>query len=450
MDAGGPWNARRRVFVAAGILLWITALAAVAAWTATRRGSATPVGRTLDFLAAEPRIVEADLPRGWLWPGDRVLRLDGGRFRACGEVLSLERPVGGATVRLALYPDAGLPDPLPPGTKLLLLDARGTLEWALSRVLSPERRTRLREQLKAMVAEREGFLRKTFGPVLEEFARGVVADVMAELSAFVRTHEDELRGVGEDLLARARERWEPILREQVWPRVLERLEPLGSRVGDELWQALPWGDLASAVAESMGSQVLNALLPADYEIPTNQIAQWRESYVRGVAVPIVERHLPEALEAVGEVVVALSDDPRIQDALRASFLEDGLGNPRVMGLISEAFSAAVLANPRLADRLHKLLDDPRVRRGLFDLAEQLEPRLIALARSFLLDDSGRQLHPELAMLVRVRLIGSEGSWLLLELPPPGTTPPAAPSAGTTRLEILPFEGSTTAIWERPL
>jgi len=286
--------------------------------------------------------------------------------------------------------------------------------------------------------------------VLEEFARGVVADVTTELSAFVRTHEDELRGVGDDLLARARDRWEPILREQVWPRVLERLEPLGSRVGDELWQALPWGDLASAVAESMGSQVLNALLPADYEIPTNQIAQWRDSYVRGVAVPIVERHLPEALDAIGKVVVELSGDPRIQDALRASFLEDGLGNPRVMGLISEVFSTAVLANPRLSDRLHRLLDDPRVRRGLFDLAEQIEPRLIALARSFLLDDSGRQLHPELAMLVRVRLIGSEGTWLLLELPPPGTSPPAPPSAGTTRLEIRPFEGSSTEIWERPM
>jgi hypothetical protein len=147
MDADGPWNARRRVFLAAGLLLWLGALLAVVVWTSTRRGSATPLGRALDFVASGPRIVEADLPRGQLWPGDRVLQLGGGRFRACGEVVSLERPVGGATVRLALYPDAGLPDPLPPGTKLLLLEARGSLEWALSRVLSPERRARLQELL---------------------------------------------------------------------------------------------------------------------------------------------------------------------------------------------------------------------------------------------------------------------------------------------------------------
>jgi hypothetical protein len=87
-----------------------------------------------------------------------------------------------------------------------------------------------------------------------------------------------------------------------------------------------------------------------------------------------------------------------------------------------------------------------VQRGLFDLVEQLEPRLIGLAKSLLLDDDGR-LHPELAMLVRVRLIGSEGNWLLLELPGEAGGEPApaarAPAGTERRLIILPYEGSRT-------
>ncbi len=449
MIAGGRRSARRRVFLATGIVLWTGALAAAVVWASARGGSETPLGRTLAFIVSAPRIVEADLAVGRLSPGDRVLRLEAGRFRACGEVEAVQRPVGGATVRLALYPDAGLPDPLPPATTLLLLDPRGTLEWALTRVFLPERRARLREQLKAMIAEREGFLRETFGPLLGEFARGVVDDVTAELSSFVRTHAAELHGVGVDLLARAQKRWEPILREQVWPRVLDRLEPVASRVGEDLWSALPWGELAGAVAESMGSRAANVFLPRFWELRTDQVAQWRDRYLRDVAIPIVERHMPEALEAVGKAIGELAADARVQDALRASFLQDGLGNPRVMGLVSEAFSAAVLDNPRLADRLQKLLDDPRVRRGLFDLVDQLEPRLVALARSFMLDDDGRQLHPELAMLVRVRLIGSEGTWVLLELPPPGSPAPPSPPGGATRLEIRPYDSSMALAPGRP-
>ena len=455
----GRRNARRWAFVATGSVVWIALTILLAWYAAARRGAGSPLGRTLELIGAGTRTIEADLPRGSLVPGDRVLRLDGRRFRPCGAVRSVDRPVGGATVRIDLFPDAGLPDPLPPGTRLLLLDDRGTLEWALARVLSPERRDRLQAQFRQMVVEREGWLRQAFGPVLKEFARGVVSDVTTELTAFVRTHQDELCSVGEDLLARARVRWEPLLRELLWPEALARLEPIGNRVGEELWAALPWGELAGAVGEQLGGSLANIVIPRAYELPTDQLRKWRDGFLRDTALPIVRRHLPEALAAVYDSVAKAAEDPRVQDALRASFFEDGLGNPRVIRLLSDAFAAAVLANPRLRDRLQRLLDDPRVQRGLFDLAEQLEPRLIALAKSFLLDDEGRSLHPELAMLVRVRLIGSEGNWVLLELPAATgpatttattTTTTTAGTAGKARLQIVPFAGSTTETWDRPL
>ncbi|MBN1773398.1 MAG: hypothetical protein JXB32_19205 [Deltaproteobacteria bacterium] len=461
----GRWTANRRAFLAAGACLWLAAVASVVVWASTRRGSATPVDRVLDFVAAEPRTVAAELPRGRLEPGDRVLHFADGRLRACGEVVGLERPVGGATVTLALYPDAGLPDPLPAGTRLVLFDARGTLEWALARVLSAERRARLGTELKAMATQREGWLREVFGPVLEEFARGVVTDITAELSGFVRTHEEQLREVGRDVLDRARTRWEPLLRELLWPRVVVRLTPLAERLGNELWNELPWSEIASSAAESGLSSLANVFLPANYELSTDQILRWRDRYLANRAIPKVASYLPEALEAVGEVVTEAMQDDRVRQAMQDTLLRDGLGNPKVMGLLAEAFSAAVPANPRLRERLQALFDDPRIRRALYDLAEQLEPHVLTLARMLLLDEEDGALHPELAMLARVRLIGSEGRWVLLELPDdddgaagagaprpeprdPGAT--AARSAGPVRLRIEEYSGSRTEVWERPL
>ena len=440
--------------------LWLAALLSVVVWAAARSGSAGPVGRALGFAGAEPRTVSAELPRGRLSAGDRVMRFDGARLRACGEVVGLAGPVGGATVTLALYPDAGLPDPLPPGTRLVLLDERGTLEWAFARVLSEDRRGRLAAELRAMVTEREGWLREVFGPVLEEFARGVIDDVTAELSGFIRTHEDQLREVGEDVLQRARARWEPLLRELLWPQVVARLRPLAEKLGDELWTELPWGEIAANAAESLAGTVANLVLPERFQLSTDQIVRWRDGYLERKAIPKLEAYLPAALAAVGEAVTETVRDDRVRQALHDTLFQDGLGNPKVMGLIAQAFSVAVLANPRLRDRLQALLDDPRIQRALFDLAEQLEPRVLALARMFLLDEQGRTLHPELAMLARVRLIGSEGSWVLLELPPTedaepaGAAPPGDPptlrSTEPTRLRIEEYSGSRAEVWERPL
>ncbi|MBI5487241.1 MAG: hypothetical protein HY905_07905 [Deltaproteobacteria bacterium] len=441
----GRWTTRRRLFVAGGAAFWIVLLVLATVRASTRSGDSSPVGRAWKFARAERRTVGAEMPRGWLWPGDRVLRLDGKSFRACGEVVSIERPVGGASVTLALYPDAGLPDPLPPGTRLSLMDERGTLEWAFSRVFSPERQTELAAELRTMVSEREGWLRQAFGPVLEEFTRGVVADVTAELTTFVQTHEDELRGLGEDILERAKGRWEPILRDKLWPKILARLEPLGVTIGNELWAALPLADVVQAGAESVGGSLINWALPSDYELDEGEFDKWREGFLRDKAIPIITGHVPDALTAVEQSVTELLDDPAVQDAIRASFFDDALGNPKVIALVTEAFATAVLANQRLQDRLERLLDDPRVQRGLFDLAEQLEPRLMGMARSLLLDDEGR-LHPELAMLARVRLIGSEGNWILLDLP---VDVDARPSAAKQRLIILPYEGTRAEPWEAP-
>ena len=58
------------------------------------------------------------------------------------------------------------------------------------------------------------------------------------------------------------------------------------------------------------------------------------------------------------------------------------------------------------------------------------------------------------MLVRVRLIGSEGNWILLELPDRDAEEQAPATRTTTgvprRLVILPYEGSRTGPGEAVL
>lgn len=447
------WTCTRYAYLAGGIGVWLAAAVCVTLWVSTRHGSTTPLGRVFDFAAGEPRSIDVELPVGRLSPGARVFHLREGKLYSCGEVVRVEGPVGGATVTLALYPDAGLPDPLPPTTRLTLFDARGTLEWAIGRVLSSDRRHRVVAAVRAMVAEHEEALREAFGPVLQEFAQGMVGDIVAELARFLRTHHEELRDVGGDVLERARARWEPLLREILWPRVIDRLRPMAQQLGSELWNELPWGEIASTVAQAFGGAVVNVLLPSQYELPTDQVHRWRDRYLAETAIPKLGSYLPAALDAVGEVLAEAAEDERIRQALRDTLFEDGLGDPKVVGIVAKAFSAAVPGNQRLRARVRALLDDLRIRRALYDFAERLEPRLVALARTLLLDETTGALHPELAMLVRVRLLGSEKDWLLLELAPTdggATTAASGTQPGrSNRLWIQLYTGSRIDLWEKP-
>ncbi|MDI7269384.1 MAG: hypothetical protein QME96_15450, partial [Myxococcota bacterium] len=422
---------------------WVAA-AALGAWLLAG-GGAGPAAAPLRLLLSAPRVVSAEMRRGHVEPGDRVLWLRDGALRACGEVLSAESPVGGATVRLALYPDAGLPEPLGPGTTLTLMDQRATLEWALARVLSAERRAALGAEIRDLLSERRDWLKSTFGPMLDDLVRDAVRDVAAEMLDFARARGDEFRDVGAAMLERAKRRWEPILRDVVWPLVVVRLEPRARSLGYDLWNALPWSDLALAVGRSAGARMLNIFIPEGDEVPTDQIAGWREEYIRRVAIPAIQRRMPEVLDAIAAALVEASADPRVRDALRASLFEDGMGDPRVTALLAGALSAGVGSNPRLRARIERFVDDPRVRRAAFDLAEQIEPRVVRVARSLLIDERTGRLHAEIAMLARARILLREPRWILFD-PRPG----AATGGGDAPLRIERFGGSRTPVWERPV
>jgi hypothetical protein len=441
------WTPARIAAVSAGAAIW-SAIVAAPIWAASAgEGESSALGRAIGFAGADPHVVAAELPYGWLYADVRVLAYRDGDLRPCGRVRSVaDEPVGAQDVSLELYPDAGVPSPLPPDARLWLLDRRGTLEWALSHVFSAERREALNEQMQAIFAERGEWLRATLSPLLAEHSQGVIADVMAEVGTFLESRRDRLLEIGEELVGKMQRRWELIFRDRLWPQILDGLSPIAVAIGGELWGALPWGDLASAAARSAGSGALNWLLPERWEMDTSQFDRWRDGYIRNTAIPIVERHLPEALAVVSRVLTTALADPEITAEIRATLMDDGLGDSRILALISEAFGATVLGNPRIRERVGRFLDDPRLHRALFDLADAIEPRLMELVKRFVLDPVTGRLLPELAMVARVRLLDREPRWILLELPE--ATGTAAPPALPRRPAIRRWEDSTADAWER--
>lgn len=442
------WTPARIAAVSAGAAIWLAAILVPLLVAASGETGRSPLGRALRFAGSDPHEVTAELPYGEIFADVRILRFQDGDLRPCGHVRSVSgEPVGTRDVVLELYPDAGIPRPLPPGTRFWVLDRRATLEWALARVFSPDRRKRLAEEMKSILAERGEWLRSTLSPLLDEYAQGVVTDVAAEVGAFFESRHERLLDVGDALLQKMQRRWEPIFRDRLWPRILDGLSPIAVTIGDELWQALPLGEVAAAGARSIGSGAINRLLPERWELDTRQFDHWRDGYIRNTAVPIVERHLPEALAVVSGVLSEALADPEITAEIRATVMEDGLGDARVIRLLTEAFAATVMANPRIRERVGRFLDDPRLHRALVDLTDSIEPRLMQMVKQLVLDPVTGRLLPELAMLTRVRLLGREGRWILLEPPEPSaaTTPsPGEPQQPTLRR----WEDTTADAWER--
>lgn len=460
-----PTNWPKIAVRACGVALWLVA-AVVALLVLVGTGAAAtgggPVRRTTSFLFSSKRSVAMDVPRAvpGLEAGTLVFLDRAGSLEPAGEVVALDDSVGAKTIRVELYPDAGLPASFPAGTTFTLYDARGTLEWTLSEVWSEKRRTEAMAKLGAFWNNRSNWLRTTLGPLFTELSRGVLDDAQSRVPEFLANKAPELQEFGEDLAERGKQRWLPILSGTLWPKVSQRLPAFFGDVARETWAALDWRDVfggaASASYDGLKGKIGDVVgsvfswppsLPGWSDVeetvlsPITEAAKAALDKVLRTGEPIAKRR---ALALLMAVVDELVDDPTVKAAVRASLVVDLLGDPCIADMMKDALVQLVQENPKIRERFERLVEDQRLRRALYDLAEDAGPLVVRMGRLAILDESGDALHPAVAQLVRMRVLERGACWIGIRL---GDGPPMASGMHP---QVLLYSGTRREIWEEPL
>jgi hypothetical protein len=338
-----------------------------------------------------------------LRPDDPVFEeVPGGGLQQVGRVVSWRAvgDLGSGEARVAI--DSTHRQRLGEASRFAVGESPGTPGWIL-RTLVPEAKRRL------LVAELDGFLsesRETLLAVATVMGDALFIEVRLHLernlASALETHESALA----DALKKHGGVWDdqvlPVLGKALWPYARERTSPLLTTCVERIWEELPltstiWGALKSRVKESVGFDEIDVA--------------WRQELVE-IMVQVLEEHADEFQEAFGDVARFAASDPVIRGAV-GQLAAEAFGDPAVQEVLKTVLRDAVARPFDIRGFLARLLADPLVRVHLEDLERRLEPHLLRVARVLTVSDSGTEIDPDLARVLRRVVFGKDRRFVVV-------------------------------------
>jgi hypothetical protein len=416
-------NRYRRSRVLAGVLAWGAIVAIVGAAFLPADGAARETAREVSrYLTSSPRRVEAVLPAGVrLAAGDPVFVDDPDLYLVrVGRVGEVRAGDGEAIALLLVYPEhAGA---LREGATATAHTVPSTAAWVVRTLVPPERARAIREEA-ARFLEAEG---KAIGDALWPEVRLALLDLLAlyreEVPAVLKRHSARIQalakrhreGVIEEELV-------PVVEEVVLARARERFRPLLEEAGVELWKALPiW---------SLGVKYLWEKVPGT---PDEQVRKRFEKYLKSDAEPIIRKHAPQAVRIAGEVLRESLKDERVKAAI-AEVAETIASDPETGAILRDLLRDLFLENERLPEVL-----DRRWKAGLgaavAEAARRFEPLVRRVADSIALTPDRKSINPRLARVLRARVMRKDTRWVLLTAGDGGPIADGARIPGSVGLE----------------
>jgi hypothetical protein len=222
----------------------------------------------------------------------------------------------------------------------------------------------------------------------------------------------------------------PVMKSQIWPLVVQHTEPVVRDVGREIWER-------ASVWRFGWRSIYDRMLPNEQSLTEKEWAR----FLRQDALPVLERHTDE-LVAVQEKVLAnvlANEEVRTAacDGLRAM-----ADDPELQQLAWDLIRELILENPRLHAILARHWTGPEAQRALEITSERFEPAVLRISET-LFGNAEAGITPELARVLRSKVLGKDRRWLFVEgvAPAPAATGSVrAPPAGL----VLPLRLSGAA------
>ncbi len=330
----------------------------------------------------------------------------------------------GDDLRIRLRP--GTPDP-GSDARLQAYSSDRSVAWVFRTLLPDHKREQVQSLARAAFEEHRAELTAALEPLVLQTVRDSLLAIQAELPAVLVAHRPQLQEIGvsyQDELVR--DQLLPMAQARLLPLIVERSRPLLTEVGEEIWTRVSlW---------RVGSRYVWDRLPLTSG--TSLEKEWQRVLDEEV-VPVIEARVPEFVELTRAIVRAAAADPEIRGTVREAIgrvVED----PRVHSLAVSMFRQAVIDNQQLRDALAARWRSDEARAAFALTERRLQPTAVRIGE-ILFGVRGEGISPELAVVLRNRLLLKDRRWLVLEY---GATAGAVPEVLTVepgRDDVDPFQ-----------
>lgn len=397
-----PTDVRRFIRPIVGLLFWIFAAAGAWRWLASEPSARVGLTRVARHVAfPTPPVFEAEFPLGSDIRRDEVVRIESdGLWLDAGYVVAYEIRPNHIATRIAIYPEFA---------RLLRADARlesvtasGDVMWVMTTLLPKEKMDRIKSILSKAWDEDKQRLWRELEPGVMRLISDVTIALRDEMPNLVRERRADFQVLAEVVREKA---WEGRLRgvfeQEIWPRVEKRALPILAEIGDEITKKAP-------VMSLSWSFVRDRLPFTRDDAMRNEL----QKFIKTEVIPIVEQRrdlfkkesaelIKESLQqekVLTELQSAATDvfaDPRFRDAMRSIIETWTTSNPKVLDLLKDGFARSDIRGP--IERFFDVRED-----DVHDIANLI-----------LLDDRGYGISPDLARVLRRKVLGESRAWIWL-------------------------------------
>jgi hypothetical protein len=385
-----------------GILFWI------ALGTLGYRGlRETDLGREVSarlgtHFRAQPEVIEVRFPRAATLRTGAAVRLESEEgFVQVGAVEALRDAENGQVAKIRLFPDFA--EEFESGGRFLAHETRGDIAWILKTLFPAEMQERLKETFRRRWERHQDELLRELQPGLTRLTEDLTAALRDDLDRVIRERDADFRVLGEVLVEKG---WEgPIeeaVRDEIWPQLRERAEPLIADIGDEMIAAFPVGSAAWDLFVDK--------LPFSEE---RRIRERLRRFADEKALPILERREPEFRQVALEVMRKSAANPRVRDALGQA-AEKVARDPRFRDALLSVLRAWVAENEGVAKLLREIPNREDLRAPMLRFLRRFEPDIHRLANEVVLNEAGDGIDPELARVLRRKILRDDERWLSFE------------------------------------
>lgn len=405
----------RMVRIVIGLFAWIAVM--VLLFVTVRRymfeprsGGHRVAGDVWEFATSERRIVQLKLEGNWpLEAGDPIYRIDGpDDIEQVGEVRRVERGeagdhrlASGPVAEALLYPQA--PE-VCDRTYMTYFTTPRSMTWVMETMLPPEKRIQIAEEILFAYESYHAEILEALTPVVMGGFTDAMEVVEEDLAAALRQHRAELESLASRYQANVVEQEiVPLVREEIWPVVQRRAEPLADEIGQEMFErASVW---------RFGWRVL-------YDksfLPEKNLTQkeWHR-FVNAEAVPVLDEYSSELVAVQRQILEDISQNPKVRSAVRRN-LTRVIDDPEFRSIVWEIFREVVVDNPRLHRRLEQRWNTAEAQHAVQMAADYVEPCVRRIG-DLLFGTREDGIAPEFAQVLRNQILDKDCRWLVINTP----------------------------------
>ena len=317
--------------------------------------------------------------------GEKVMSVINGQLSTIGYIKSTGKDQDGNNIAvLVLDPEYPL---LTKKSTFAVVNARGDMNWAIKTILPDHKLDLIKLELIQFRKDNQEQLTRLTGLVAKDLSEEAITTLNQNLSKSYTKHEPELSKILDKHGQNLKRDLIPIIKEQLGPSAKEKLKPLLTVIGKELWDALPvWGFTWRAVIDKV---------PGTKKDRTQKEF---DKFVEEKAIPIVSDHEKEFVKVAEDLFIQASKDKKIRKEL-ALLGKKLVNDPEFKNLINIILQEALIEPFKSENLIKRLMENEKLKSEFEELTRAFDPVLKEITRIIIKNDNG-QIEDDLVQAMR--------------------------------------------------